>query len=667
MNNICRCPFPYCGDISLIKFINPCKISFNCLRRHNLSENISKILKSDTNNKFDKENILYDSCKEHKSKFIFFCKSCQINFCYFCKQNHDIHKYLSIKEKIPPNHIYNNLNKYIKQQKNILEKINLLFDELIQKVKDDFNKIYKSLYDYLLCEESILEFSINNINHLNSIENIKYILDLNFNPNKLNTQSEYDLSNIKFNIEELKLTLDQKPLFEQIEQVYKYLNNIFILSNEKIDKQKIIKKSFTTLYKKPFLNNKKNLEKVNKSQYDKIQKHIEKIKLELKQYKILNEHENEIRNIVSLNNGFFITSSLDGTFKIFNSLTGEKILSMKEPYEDQICHILQIKPNNEMNILDKTNILVLSKHLIFIRLNNSCLYSYKNKIIENLDTDLDDNNDIEILQSIDNHGLYISQGIQLSNSDIVVYTDNNEIKIYKINPQTKTYLLHNYNINPNLIEFCSLLEIKPNIFAASSNKHLENGDNIIKVFDLNTKEEKIIKNLNCSTGRDSLCMIQKNKKLAVGLQYFHDNNDENNKHSINGIGIIDVEFCQVIQIIEDIRVHSLCSINLYINYYLMNKNNIFQKERFYKKKKILVAAGYDKENERRLIKFFEIIIDNDDDKNKYVDIVKRNEIISEHEGFINSIKWLKNGLLVTGSSDKMIFIFNDVNLDIQFC
>ena len=72
MNNICRCPFPYCGDISLIKFINPCKISFNCLRRHNLSENISKILKSDTNNKFDKENILYDSCKEHKSKFIFF-------------------------------------------------------------------------------------------------------------------------------------------------------------------------------------------------------------------------------------------------------------------------------------------------------------------------------------------------------------------------------------------------------------------------------------------------------------------------------------------------------------------------------------------------------------------------------------------------------------------
>ena len=130
---------------------------------------------------------------------------------------------------------------------------------------------------------------------------------------------------------------------------------------------------------------------------------------------------------------------------------------------------------------------------------------------------------------------------------------------------------------------------------------------------------------------------------------------------------IDVEFYQVIQIIEDFRVHSLCSINLYINYYLMNKNNIFQKERFYKKKKILVAAGYDKENERRLIKFFEIIIDNDDDKNKYVDIVKRNEIISEHEGFINSIKWLKNGLLVTGSSDKMIFIFNDVNLDIQFC
>ena len=70
-----------------------------------------------------------------------------------------------------------------------------------------------------------------------------------------------------------------------------------------------------------------------------------------------------------MNNGFFISSSLDGTFKIFNSLTGQCILSMSEPYGDQICQILKINPIKEDNNLDKTYILLLSRHLIFIRLN----------------------------------------------------------------------------------------------------------------------------------------------------------------------------------------------------------------------------------------------------------------------------------------------------------
>ena len=45
-------------------------------------------------------------------------------------------------------------------------------------------------------------------------------------------------------------------------------------------------------------------------------------------------------------------------------------------------------------------------------------------------------------------------------------------------------------------------------------------------------------------------------------------------------------------------------------------------------------------------------------------MIKTNEINSEHEGFINSIKWLENGLLVTCSSDKMIFLYKHINLDI---
>ena len=69
--------------------------------------------------------------------------------------------------------------------------------------------------------------------------------------------------------------------------------------------------------------------------------------------------------------------------------------------------------------------------------------------------------------------------------------------------------MHIFNINLNLIEFCSLLEIKPNIFVASSNEHLDNGENILKIFnldenDINKKlnKEIVIKNINSNTGRN---------------------------------------------------------------------------------------------------------------------------------------------------------------------
>lgn len=171
-----------------------------------------------------------------------------------------------------------------------------------------------------------------------------------------------------------------------------------------------------------------------------------------------------------------------------------------------------------------------------------------------------------------------------------------------------------YNINFANIEFCALLGVKTSVFVASSNQNLDKGENILKV--LNTEEKEIyisdnknilINNLNCSTGKDSLCMVQKNKILAVGLQYF--NKDTNKKNIfVSGIGLIDVIIYQIIQIIEDFRVYSLYTINLYINYSMLNQNNIFKKENFYTKRKILVTAGYDKEKEIRLIKFNEVVI-----------------------------------------------------------
>ena len=667
MNNICKCPFPYCEDISLVKFNNINQISYNCLRNHKISKDITEINNKSSIKIKEKEKISsFDLCKLHNKKFFYFCEICKINICFFCKEKHNKHKYISIIEKIPSNNIYNNLDIYINKQKKELEEINVLFHELIQKLKKDFDNNYNILYNYLLCQESILKFSINNINHKISIENIKYIFDLNFNANISN------LSEIKFNIEELKNSIVKFPIFEKIEKVFKYIENIKSLSDEKNNKKHKNKKYFNIYYTNIFKDNKININEVNMIKYNEVQEKINRLHFEFNQYKILNEHEGEIRNLISLNNGFFISSSTDGTLKIFNSLTGECILSMNDPYGDQICQILKINiyKNVFIDKLNNTYILLLSRHLIFIRLNTDIFY---NREKEDINGEDNENNNIDILQSIDNNGIYISQGIQLSNGNIITYNDNNELKVYKINPQTQTYFLHIYNINLKLIEFCSLLEIKPNIFAISSNEHLDNGENLLKIFDLNNNEkndklykEIIIKNLNCSTGRDSLCIILKNKILAVGLQYFNDNMDKNkNINLVDGIAIVDINMYQVIQIIEDFRVHSLCKINLYVNYFLMNKDDLFKKEMCYNKRKLLVVAGYEQKTEKRLIKFYEILMeDNNYNKTNYFDIIKTNEINSEHEGFINTIKWLKNGLLVTCSTDRMIFIYKISDLDI---
>ena len=670
MNNLCQCPFPYCGDIASLKFINRDTISYTCLRNHKTSKEVKEIrkynTKSKSNSNNDDKNNNFSFCKEHNKQFLYYCKSCKINFCYSCKEKHDTHKYIYLVDFIPSNNTTNSLEKYINDQKNEIKKISELFNELINNLKNQFDAIINSLYDYLICEETILSFSLNNIYHINSIENIKYIFDINFfkfqNGNKIN----YNLSKIKFDYSLVKDGINNKPIFTQIEYIYKYLSDIFVSSQIENNNNKNINDSFIVLYKKPFIENIKNLEKINRHEQEKIKSKIKDIKFELQQYKILNEHEQEIRNIISFNNGFFGSSSLD-IFKIFNSLTGECVLSMKEPYDDQICYILKINSNNNFNN-EETNILLLSRHLIFIRFNNS--YYYENKTTDI--NDFEERNSFEIIQSIDNNGIYISQGIQLTNSDIIVYDDNNKIKIYKLNPKTQTYLLMYYNINFSDLEFCSFLEIKPNIFVASSNENLEKGENVIKVFDTNEKEiytndnkTITIKNINCSTGRDSLCMIKKNKLLAVGLQQFNKDKSNKNINLVNGIGIVDAINYQIIQIIEDYRVHSMCTISLYINYDMLNKDNIFKKENFYTKRKILVTAGYDREKEIRLIKFFEIVQIDNDDKSKYrfIDLINRNEIISQHEGFINSLKWLENGILVSGSSDKMIFLYNDINLN----
>lgn len=73
--------------------------------------------------------------------------------------------------------------------------------------------------------------------------------------------------------------------------------------------------------------------------------------------------------------------------------------------------ILKINSNNNLNSNEETNILLLSRHLIFIRFNNS--YYYNHQTIDS--NEIEENDSIQILQTIDNNNVFISQGIQLTN------------------------------------------------------------------------------------------------------------------------------------------------------------------------------------------------------------------------------------------------------------
>ena len=636
MNNLCICSFPYCNEITSIQFINKETIYCSCLNGHTIQKNIEEEIKKNTEVKENLQN--YTKCSEHNINYHYYCKNCNINICNYCKNKHNNHNYFSLVEKIPSNNIFNSLGKYLLFQKTNLKNINKLFNELITTLSNQFNTMYTSLNNYLQCHEKILNFSKKFICHYNSINNINYLFNKIFPESK-----KYNNQDNNINYEDLKTEISNIGILKSIEKIYNYLGEIFISTEKKITDANNYNNSeinFSISFNQPCNITPLNEIKVNEYKLYKNKTQLFKnIHYNLTPYKILNEHVEEIRNIISLDNGFFVSSSLDCNIKIFNSLTGEIFCSFQEPYNDQICYIIKLKNIYKNEDEQQINLLILSRHLIFIKFN----------ILNN------DNEKIQIMQSIDNNGVYISQAIQLNNLYIITYDDNNEIKIYTLNNLTQTYILYNFNINNKNIEYCSFLEIKPNIFAASSNSNLENGENCIKIFDINNLIEdgknKIINNLNCSTGRDSMTMIKKNI-LCVGLQFF--DNEKNNKNFVNGIALIDINLYEIIQIIEDYRVHSICLINLYICFDMLNKDDFYKKENLFLEQKLLGVAGYDEDKEIREIKLFKII----EKGNESVELSIENEIFLVHEGFINSIKWLGNGILVTGSSDQMISLFN---------
>ena len=145
----------------------------------------------------------FNFCLEHKSKFIIYCNSCNMNLCDKCEQKHYKHKRVYFKQIIPPNrtileftsdikNAINYLNNYKKELIEMASNLNKFVIKLNQKNDDNL-----SLYEY------INRYSNNLINYQNitsldkfkikkQLKEIKSFLNNNINDKLKNLAELYD-------------------------------------------------------------------------------------------------------------------------------------------------------------------------------------------------------------------------------------------------------------------------------------------------------------------------------------------------------------------------------------------------------------------------------------------------------------------------------------------
>ena len=306
----------------------------------------------------------------------------------------------------------------------------------------------------------------------------------------------------------------------------------------------------------------------------------------------LTDSTKEIMNMILLKDGNFATSSWDSTVKIFNSKDYSVILEIKEPEENDICYIVQL---NDLSLL------MCSKKL----------YNYK--LYDN-----DTKFSLEFI--IDGYNDYIIKAIQLQNNTIVTCDWEYTIKVWEPvfsnDGNVIQYKLIKSNLN-NGEHLSSIQQINDIEFIASSNKHLENGKDVLRFFDTEYKNNYTIYNISCSELADSLCQINK-QYLSVALQKW-------NEGQLKGIAIVDLFKKQIIKNIVSDAMTCIYKIN----------------------DEYFITGGRDS-SKKSMVRKWKI--------NKNGDISQIYELSSEQTDAITSIIVLDNQTILTSNYDSTIAV-----------
>ena len=172
-NNLSFTPFnEYCikNQNSFYDKCNKCNILFKdienifiCLKCNKLYCNTcSKFhIKNDNHNNIIKYTNKYSTCNLHNSKNISICLDCKINLCKECLKLHQIHNIKSLIDIIPNKEKKESMN--IKNKENE-SKIQKIIDNL-KEIKNNLDKRYKKLEEYLRFLYNINKFILQNYNY----------------------------------------------------------------------------------------------------------------------------------------------------------------------------------------------------------------------------------------------------------------------------------------------------------------------------------------------------------------------------------------------------------------------------------------------------------------------------------------------------------------------
>ena len=516
-------------EIDAISYCQECKRSFcnKCQNYH--SEIFEEHKLSNLNN--DLNDIFIDLCKQknHNYKFEFFCKTHNILCCSICisklkDEYHGQHTDCDVcfikdikdskKNKLKEN--INNLedlsNKFensFNELKKVFEKINEEKEELKLKVQKIFTKIRNSLnekedkllleidekYNNLYFKEDIIKESEKLSNKIKiSLEKGK-LIDKEWNEDNLNSLIN-DCVNIENNIEEIN------KINENIKKCN--LNkNMKITYN--IEEEEI----------KNLINNINNFGKIinDNNLY-------EDFNIELRNpTHILKNHTSCVYCLAIMNDGRLVSGSLDNSIIIYNKLTYQPDLIIKE-HNSWICYIIQ-----------------LSSGLLASCSDDKTIKLFK---IEG--------NKYEVLQTLNYHKNRVSRIIELNNkalvsssldSSLIFYTkDNNEYKKdYQFSIQcsclniiqTKENEICYSEVNNKKICFFDLLErkvktsltninlidsVRSRLFLISEELLIVSEQNKLSIVNINKYEIVRIIETPDSSKILGICMINKNIVLT---------------------------------------------------------------------------------------------------------------------------------------------------------